>query len=73
MPAEAGVPRLSRKLSGSTDLFLDFEPEVRDPAAAGLPLRGSQMDATMRGPDGTGKAVSVPEFLAVGQQLTASI
>jgi hypothetical protein len=55
------------------DLFLDFEPEVREPAAAGLPLRGSQMDATMRGPDGTEKAVSVPEFLAVGQQLTASI
>ena len=49
------------------DLFLDFEPEVRDPAAAGLPLRGSQMDATMRGPDGAGNAVSVPEFLAVGQ------
>jgi hypothetical protein len=61
-------------VNGETlDLFLDFEPEVRDPAAAGLPLRGSQMDATMRGSDGTGKEESVPEFLAVGQDLTASI
>ena len=36
-------------------LFLDLEPEVIATAAAGLPLRGSQMDATMRGPDGSGK------------------
>jgi len=27
-----------------------LEPEVTEPAAAGLPLRGSQMDAILRGP-----------------------
>lgn len=37
------------------DLFLDSEPEVAETAAAGLPLRGSQMDATMRDSDGSGK------------------
>ena len=42
-------------LRGTPDLFLDSEPEVTETAAAGLPLRGSQMDATMRGPDGSGK------------------
>jgi hypothetical protein len=36
-------------------LFLDLEPEVIATAAAGLPLRGSQMDATLCGPDGSGK------------------
>ena len=60
-------------IRGTPDLFLDSEPEVREPAAAGLPLRGSQMDATIRGSDGTGKEESVPEFLAVGQLPTASI
>ena len=35
-------------------LFLDLEPEVIATAAAGLPLRGSQMDATIRNPDGSG-------------------
>ena len=54
------------------ELFLDSEPEVQLTAAAGLPLRGSQMDATMRGSDGSGNVGSVPEFLAVGQLLTAS-
>ena len=39
----------------SNNLFLDLEPEVTEPAAAGLPLRGSQMDATMRVSDGSGK------------------
>ena len=42
-------------IRGTSDLFLDLEPEVRKPAAAGLPLRGSQMDATMRGSDGHGR------------------
>ena len=42
-------------IRGTQDLFLDLEPEVTETAAAGLPLRGSQMDATMRGPDGSGK------------------
>ena len=42
-------------IQGTPDLFLDLEPEVTEPAAAGLPLRGSQMDATMRGSDGSGK------------------
>jgi len=37
------------------DLFLDLEPEVTETAAAGLSLRGSQMDATIRGSDGHGK------------------
>ena len=36
------------------NLFLDLEPEVTEAAAAGLPLRGSQMDATIRNPDGSG-------------------
>ena len=58
---------------GTPDLFLDLEPEVTEAAAAGLPLRGSQMDATMRGPDGSGKCGSVLEFLAVGQLPKASI
>ena len=40
---------------GNPDLFPDLEPEVTETAAAGLPLRGSQMDATMRGSDGSGK------------------
>ena len=35
--------------------FLDLEPEVTETAAAGLPLRGSQMDATIRDSDGSGK------------------
>jgi hypothetical protein len=42
-------------IRGTSNLFLDLEPEVREPAAAGLSLRGSQMDATMRGSDGHGK------------------
>ena len=42
-------------LSGSPNLFLDLEPEVSETAAEGLPLRGSQMDATIRGSDGSGK------------------
>ena len=42
-------------IRGTPDLFLDLEPKVTGPAAAGLPLRGPQMDATMRGPDGSGK------------------
>ena len=40
---------------GPPDLFLDLEPEVEETAAEGLPLRGSQMDAILRGPDGSGK------------------
>ncbi len=40
---------------GNPDLFPDLEPEVTETAAAGLPLRGSQMDATIRGSDGSGK------------------
>ena len=40
---------------GHPDLFLDSEPEVTETAAAGLPLRGSQMDATIRDSDGSGK------------------
>ena len=35
------------------DLFLDLEPEVEKTAAAGLPLRGSQMYATIRCFDGS--------------------
>ena len=42
-------------IQGTPDLFLDLEPEVTETAAAGLPLRGSQMDATMRVSDGSGK------------------
>ena len=38
----------------ATNLFLDLEPEVSRAAAVGLPLRGSQMDARMRNPDGLG-------------------
>ena len=34
---------------------LRFGARGHGPAAAGLPLRGPQMDATMRGPDGSGK------------------
>ena len=34
----------------ASDLFLDLEPEVTETAAEGLPLRGSQMDAILRGP-----------------------
>ena len=45
-----------RNDSGYPDLFLDLEPEVIETAAAGLPLRGSRMDATMRGSDGSGKS-----------------
>ena len=41
-------------IRGTQDLFLDLEPEVTEPAAAGLPLRGSQMDATLRVSDGSG-------------------
>ena len=37
------------------DLFLDLEPEVAETVAAGLSLRGSQMDATMRDSDSSGK------------------
>ena len=37
------------------DLFLDLEPEDTETAAAGVSLRGSQMDATIRGSDGHGK------------------
>ena len=55
------------------NLFLDLEPKVTEAAAEGLPLRGSQMDAIMRGSDGSGKFKSVLEFLAVGQIPTASI
>ena len=44
-----------RNDSGNPDLFLDLEPEVIETAAAGLPLRGSQMDATIRDSDGSGK------------------
>ena len=39
---------------GPPDLFLDLEPEATETAAAGLPMQGSQMDATMRGSDGSG-------------------
>ena len=42
-------------IQGTPDLFLDLEPEVTETAAAGLPLRGSQMDATIRDSDGSGK------------------
>ena len=35
---------------GTSDLFLDLEPEVTETAAEGLPLRGSQKDAILRGP-----------------------
>ena len=59
-------------IQGTPDLFLDLEPEVTETAAAGLPLRGSQMDATIRGSDGSGDVGSVPEFLAVGHLPTAS-
>ena len=38
---------------GTPDLFLDLEPEVTETAAEGLPLRGSQMDAILCGPDGS--------------------
>ena len=41
--------------AGSPDLFLDLEPEVTETAAEGLPLRGSQMDAILRGSDGSEK------------------
>ena len=37
----------------TSDLFLDLEPEVTETAAEGLPLRGSQMDAILCGPDGS--------------------
>lgn len=37
-------------IQGTPDLFLDLEPEVEETAAEGLPLRGSQMDAILRGP-----------------------
>ena len=59
-------------IQGTSDLFLDLELEVTETAAAGLPLRGSQMDATIRGSDGSGDVGSVPEFLAVGHLPTAS-
>ena len=42
-------------IQGTSDLFLDLELEVTETAAAGLPLRGSQMDATIRDSDGSGK------------------
>ena len=42
-------------IQGTPDLFLDLEPEVTETAAEGLPLRGSQMDATIRDSDGSGK------------------
>ena len=42
-------------IQGTPDLFLDLEPEVTEPAAAGLPLRGSQMNAKLRHPDGLGQ------------------
>ena len=42
-------------IQGTSDLFLDLEHEVTETAAAGLPLRGSQMDATIRDSDGSGK------------------
>ncbi len=59
-------------IPGTSNLFLDLEPEVTETAAEGLPLRGSQMDAILRGP--TAQEVrSVLEFLAVGQFPTASI
>ena len=38
-------------IQGTSDLFLDLELEVTETAAAGLPLRGSQMDATIRDSD----------------------
>ena len=67
------INRQERKFPASPDLFLDSEPEVIETAAEGLPFRGSQMDATMHGSDGSGKYKSVLEFLAVGQLPTASI
>ena len=42
-------------IQGTSDLFLDLELEVTETAAAGLPLRGSQMDATIRDSDGSEK------------------
>ena len=42
-------------IQGTSDLFLDLELEVTETAAADLPLRGSQMDATIRDSDGSGK------------------
>ena len=44
---------MAMTIRGIPDLFLDLEPEVTETAVAGLPLRGSQMDATMPGPDGS--------------------
>ena len=40
---------------GNPRSVLRFGARGHGPAAAGLPLRGPQMDATMRGPDGSGK------------------
>ena len=45
---------MTMTIRGIPDLFLDLEPEVTETAAVGLPLRGSQMDATMHGSDGSG-------------------
>ncbi len=38
----------------ASNLFLDLEPEVAETAAEGLPLQGSQMDAILLDPDGSG-------------------
>ena len=62
--------RLYYRYDRRQNLFLDLEPEVTETAAEGLPLRGSQMDAILRGP--TAQEVrSVLEFLAVGKTFRA--
>ncbi len=47
---------MTMAIQDTSDLFLDSEPEVTETAAEGLPLRGSQMDAILRDPDGSGKS-----------------
>ncbi len=51
-------------------LLLDSEPEASQPPQRGMPLTGSERNATLSG--STGRAVfAAPEFLAVGNDHAA--
>ena len=53
-------------------LLLDSEPEASQPPQRGMPLTGSERNATLSG--STGRAVfAAPEFLAVGNDLSGSV